>query len=51
MEWTGPACPECGQELNAVPLSTTDSVDLAFSCPAHGLISILDPFDDRDVNS
>jgi len=44
--WSGPACTSCGAELNVVPVvAAGHGIRIAYSCPVHGLVSIVDPFE------
>lgn len=45
--WQGPPCPDCGRELNSESVQAGESIRVAYSCPEHGLISIIDPFDEN----
>jgi hypothetical protein len=44
IEWSGPACPECGRELDVEAVGDTSGVRVAYSCADHGVISLADPF-------
>jgi len=41
----GPACPECGREMNAETFATEFSVALVYTCPDHGIMTIRDPLE------
>jgi uncharacterized radical SAM superfamily Fe-S cluster-containing enzyme len=42
--WDGPACPECGRELDAESVGSSEGLAVAYSCPEHGIVSLADPF-------
>jgi hypothetical protein len=46
IEWEGPMCPECGRELDVETLVSELGMRAVYTCPEHGIASIVDPFDD-----
>ena len=42
--WHGPACPQCGTELNVEPIAADHTIRIAYTCNTHGVISTADPF-------
>jgi uncharacterized radical SAM superfamily Fe-S cluster-containing enzyme len=45
LEWEGPACPECGREMNAETFATEFAVALVYACPEHGIMTIRNPLE------
>ena len=45
LPWHGPACPQCGRELDVEPITTGTGIRAGYTCHIHGLVSIVDPFD------
>ena len=45
IEWSGPSCPTCGRELDAEPVASSERITVAYSCPEHGVVSLVDPFE------
>ncbi|WP_157413628.1 hypothetical protein [Agromyces allii] len=41
---SGPFCPRCGGELDREILPERASLRVALVCPAHGAVSLADPF-------
>lgn len=39
-------CTECGGDCEPEPVPTDAGMRIAFSCPAHGVHAVIDPFDD-----
>jgi hypothetical protein len=46
IDWAGPTCPVCGRELDASPLLVEHAISVAYSCPVHGITSLVNPFED-----
>ena len=41
-------CAECGGDCEPIPLAVDGvGIRIAFSCPAHGLHAVIDPFDGK----
>lgn len=40
-----PMCPACGAVLVPEPMTTATHVVVAYACPVHGPIEVVDPFD------
>lgn len=47
--WSGPNCPTCGRELDAVPTRSTTGLAVAYVCTEHGFVRNLDPLPRRDL--
>lgn len=43
--WEGPRCPACGRELDAESVGSSAGLAVAYSCPEHGAVSLVDPFE------
>ena len=39
-------CSECRRDLEPEPFDAGDGLRVGFSCPRHGLQSVVDPFED-----
>ncbi|MFP3397606.1 hypothetical protein SB749_14845 [Brevibacterium sp. SIMBA_078] len=39
-------CSECGSDCKPEPVPTEAGMRIAFTCPEHGVYSVVDPFDD-----
>jgi hypothetical protein len=47
--WEGQLCPECGAELDVIPIVTErHGIRVAYACSTHGLVSIADPLEPSD---
>ena len=44
---TGPACPDCQQELNVEIVDDEGVATIACTCPVDGVVSLADPFGER----
>jgi len=40
-----PSCPRCGAELDFEPVAADHAIYIGYSCSAHGIIAVVDPFD------
>lgn len=38
-------CPECGSHCDLEPFDVSDQLRVAFSCPLHGVHTVVDPFE------
>lgn len=38
-------CPECGAGCGPEPFDTDQGVRISFSCPEHGVHTVVDPFE------
>lgn len=40
-------CAECGRDCEPEPFSTDNGIRISFACPAHGIHSVVDPFEGK----
>lgn len=40
-------CAECGSDCEPEPVPTAEGMRIAFTCPEHGVHSVVDPFRDQ----